>query len=185
MQKTRFYQLNKPQLSDFANIEEAINPSMDIIDTKLKELSDDKVSVNGGAIADVTMPPGWLEPVAIADLNQIEAKRTIKSILSALVGGLKCLQDYFKKVRVVQLRASAFGSTVPYTARIEVVGLKASDTPIISHKLQDNLTDIGTIKACWKAYSCIDKIEIYDGYILVKSFRKKPVQDVWLMVKGG
>lgn len=185
MQKTRFYQLNKPQLSDFANIEEAINPSMDIIDTKLKELSDDKVSVNDGAIADVTMPPGWLESTAISDLNQIEAKRTIKSILSAIVGGLKYLQDYFKKVRVVQLKASAFGSTVPYTARIEVTGLKASDTPIISHKLQDNLTDIGTIKACWKAYSCIDKIEIYDGYILVKSFRKKPVQDVWLMVKGG
>ena len=31
MQKTRFFQLNKPQLSDFANIEEAINPSMDYI----------------------------------------------------------------------------------------------------------------------------------------------------------
>lgn len=63
MQKTRFYQLNKPQLSDFANIEEAINPSMDIIDTKLKELSDDKVSVNGGAIADVTMPLAGLSPL--------------------------------------------------------------------------------------------------------------------------
>nr|DAX63326.1 MAG TPA: hypothetical protein [Caudoviricetes sp.] len=185
MQKTRHFQLNKPQLSDFANIEEAINPSMDIIDAKLKELSDEKINANDGAIANVTMPPAWIETAAISDLNQIEAKRTIKSILSAIVGGLKYLQDYFKKVRVVQLKASAFGSTVPYTARIEVTGLKASDTPIISHKLQDNLTDIGTIKACWKAYSCIDKIEIYDGYILVKSFRKKPVQDVWLMVKGG
>lgn len=185
MQKTRHFQLNKPQLSDFANIEEAISPSMDIIDTKLKELSDGKVNANDGAIANVTMPPAWIEATTVSDLNQIEAKRSIKSILSALVGGLRYIQDYFKKVRVIQLRASTFSSTAPYTARIDVAGLKASDTPIISHKLQDNLTDIGTIKACWKAYSCIDKIETYDGYMLVKSFRKKPIQDIWLSVKGG
>ena len=185
MQKTRFYQLNKPQLSDFANIEEAINPSMDIIDAKLKELSDEKVSINNGAIADIELPAAWLESTVISDLNQIEAKRSIKSILSALVGGLRYMQDYFKKVRVVQLRASAFSSTAPYTARIEVAGLKASDTPIVSHKLQDNLTDIGTIKACWKSYSCIDKIETDDGGILIKCFRKKPQQDIWLMAKGG
>ena len=185
MQKTRHFQLNKPQLSDFANIEEAINPSMDIIDAKLKELSDEKINANDGAIANVTMPPAWIETAAISDLNQIEAKRSIKSILTALVGGLRYLQDYFKKVRVVQLRASAFSSTAPYVARIEVAGLKASDTPVVSHKLQDGVTDAGAIKGAWKSYSCIDKIEIYDGYMLVKSFRKKPMQDVWLMVKGS
>lgn len=185
MQKTKYFQLNKPQLSDFANIEEAINPSMDTIDTKLKELSDGKVNANDGTIANINMPAAWIEPATITDLNQIEAKRSIKSIFSALVAGLKYLQDYFKKVRVVQLRASTFSNTAPYTARIEVAGLKASDTPIISHKLQDNLTDIGTIKACWKSYSCIDKIETYDGYMLVKSFRKKPIQDIWLAIKGG
>ena len=155
MQKTRHFQLNKPQLSDFANIEEAINPSMDIIDAKLKELSDEKINANDGAIANVTMPPAWIETAAISDLNQIE------------------------------LRASAFSSTAPYVARIEVAGLKASDTPVVSHKLQDGVTDAGAIKGAWKSYSCIDKIEIYDGYMLVKSFRKKPMQDVWLMVKGG
>ena len=185
MQKTKYFQLNKPQLSDFANIEEAINPSMDIIDTKLKELSDGKVNANDGAIANINMPAAWIEATTVSDLSQIEAKRSIKSILSALVGGLKYLQDYFKKVRVVQLRASAFSSTVPYTARIDVTGLKANDAPIVSHKLQDGLTDAGVIKGAWKAYSCIDKVETYDGYILVKSFRKKPIQDIWLAVKGG
>lgn len=185
MQKTRHFQLNKPQLSDFANIEEAINPSMDIIDAKLKELYDGKVNANDGAIANVTMPAAWIESVAISDLNQIEAKRSIKSILSALVGGLKYLQDYFKKTRVVQLRANAFSNTAPYTARIDIAGLKASDIPIVSHKLLDGVTDAGVIKGAWKAYSCIDKVETYDGYMLVKSFRKKPIQDIWLAVKGG
>ena len=185
MLKTRFFQLNKPQLLDFANIEEAISPSMDIIDSKLKELSDSKISSTDGAIADVNLPAAWAESMTISDLNQIEAKRSIKGILSALVGGLKYLQDYLKKVRVVQLRANAFSNTAPYTARVEVAGLKASDTPIVSHKLQDGVTDVGAIKGAWKAYSCIDKIEIYDGYMLVKSFRKKPIQDIWLAVKGG
>ena len=134
MQKTKFYQLNKPQLSDFANIEDAINPSMDIIDAKLKELSDGKVNA---------------------------------------------------KTKIVQLSAGAFSGKNPYSARVEVEGLKASDTPIVGHKLQDGLTDAGVIKAAWKAYSCIDKIETYDGYMLVKCFRKQPMQDIWLAVKGG
>ena len=185
MQKTKYFQLNKPQLSDFANIEEAINPSMDIIDAKLKELSDGKIDANSGAIADINMPPAWVEQMAISDLNQIEAKRSIKGILSALIAGLRYVHNYFKLTKVVQLRANMFNGTAPYVARIDITGIKAGDTPIISHKLQDGLTDISTIKACWKAYSCIDKIETYDGYMLVKCFRKKPQQDIWLMAKGG
>jgi len=185
MQKTRYFQLNKPQLSDFANIEEAINPSMDIIDAKLKELSDGKVSANDGAIANVTMPPAWIEATTVSDLNQIEAKRSIKGILSAMIAGLKYLQDYFKTTKVVWLRVNTFGGTAPYTARIDVTGLKADDTPVIGHKILDGITDAGVIKGAWKSYSCIDKIEIYDGYMLVKCFRKKPTQDILLAVKGG
>lgn len=185
MQKTRFYQLNKPQLSDFANIEEAINPSMDIIDSKLKELSDGKVDANSGAIADVNLPPAWVEQVAISDLNQIEAKRSIKGILSALIAGLKFVHAFFKQTRTIKVTAASFSNTAPYTLRVAVSGMKATDTPVISHFLPSNITDIGVIKASWKAYSCIDKIETYDGGIIIKCFRKKPQQDIWLMAKGG
>ena len=185
MQKTRFFQLNKPQLSDFANIEEAINPSMDIIDAKLKELSDGKVSANDGAIADVNLPAAWAESVTISDLNQIEAKRSIKGILSALIAGLKFVHTFFKQVRTIKVTAVGFSNTAPYTLYIPVSGMRATDTPIISHFLPSNITDAGAIKASWKAYSCIDKIETNDGGILVKCFRKKPQQDIWLMAKGG
>lgn len=185
MQKTTNYQLNKPQMTDFANIEEAINPSMDIIDAKLKELEDGKINSNDGTIADINLPAAWVESTTISDLNQIETKRSIKGVLSALVAGLKYLQEYFKKTRIVQLKSNTFSATAPYTARIDIVGLKASDTPIVSHKLKDGLIDSGAIKSAWKAYSCIDKVEIYDDYVLVKCFRKKPVQDILLMVKGG
>lgn len=185
MQKTRFYQLNKPQLSDFANIEEAINPSMDIIDSKLKELSDSKISSTDGAIADVNLPAAWAESVTISDLNQIEAKRSIKGILSALIAGLKFVHTFFKQTRTIKVSAAGFSNTAPYTLRVVVSGMKATDTPVISHFLPSNITDVGVIKASWKAYSCIDKIETDDGGILIKCFRKKPTQDIWLMVKGG
>lgn len=185
MQKTRFYQLNKPQLSDFANIEEAINPSMDVIDSKLKELSDGKVDANSGAIADVNLPPAWVEQTTISDLNQIEAKRSIKGILSALIGGLKFVHAFFKQTRTIKVTAASFSNAAPYTLRIPVSGMKATDTPVISHFLPSNITDVGVIKASWKAYSCIDKIETDDGGILIKCFRKKPIQDIWLAMKGG
>ena len=185
MQKTRYFQLNKPQLSDFANIEEAINPSMDIIDAKLKELSDEKVSNNNGAIADIELPAAWIEETTISDLNQIGAKKSIKGIFSALVAGLKYVHGYFKSRKVVQVKANGFSGIAPYSLRVDVAGLKMNDTPIISHKLQDGLTDAGIIKAAWKSYSCIDRIEVYDGYMIVKCYRKKPQQDIWLAVKGG
>ena len=57
MQKTKYFKLNKPQLSDFANIEEAINPSMDIIDTKLKELEDEILNLQAGESKTVLISP--------------------------------------------------------------------------------------------------------------------------------
>lgn len=185
MQKTRHFQLNKPQLSDFANIEEAINPSMDIIDAKLKELSDSKISSTDGAIADVNLPAAWVEDVDITDINQIGSKRSIKSIFSAMIGGLKFVLKYFKNTRTVWMRVAGFSANAPYVLRIDVPGIKATDTPIISHHLLDGVTDSGVVKGAWKSYSCIDKIEVYDGYILVKCFRKKPMQDIILAIKGG
>ena len=185
MQKTINYQLNKPQLSDFANIEEAINPSMDIIDTKLKELTDGKINSNDGAIADINMPAAWIEETTISDLSQIGAKRSIKGIFSALVAGLRYVHGYFKSTKVVQVKVNGFSGIAPYSLRVNVTGLKANDTPIISHKLQDGLTDAGIIKAAWKSYGCIDRVEVYDGYMIVTCYRKKPQQDIWLAVKGG
>ena len=185
MRKTQYFKLLKPEMSDFANIEDTLNPSMDIIDTKLKELEDEKINSGDGAIANVNLPVAWIESVEITDLNQIEAKRSIKSIFSALVAGLRYVHGYFKSTKVVQVKANGFSRTVPYSLRVDIASMTAGDTPIISHKLQDSLTDAGMIKGAWKSYGCIDKIETFDGYMIVKCYRKKPQQDIWLAVKGG
>lgn len=88
-------------------------------------------------------------------------------------------------VKIAEVKVADFTPAAPYTLRINVAGLKSEDTPIISHKLLDGVTDAGVIKGAWKAYSCIDKVEIFDGYMIVKCFRKKPQQNIFLTVKGG
>ena len=93
------------------------------------------------------------------------------------------MHTFFKQTRTIKVTAASFSNTAPYTLRVAVSGMKATDTPVISHFLPSNVTDIGVIKASWKAYSCIDKIETYDDGILIKCFRKKPQQDIWLMAK--
>ena len=87
--------------------------------------------------------------------------------------------------RQIQVTASKFTTQGPYTQRIDIAGIKSTDVPEISLLIPDGVTDSARVKAIKKAWSCIDKIETYDGYMLAKCFRKKPQQDIWLAVKGG
>ena len=101
--------------------------------------------------------------------------------------GLKNIENKInqklKKVTVVEARVTVWEGTTIFKQRINIPGIKATDTPIISHKLEDNMTDATTIKARWKAYSCLDKIVVYDGYIELICYRKKPQRSFYLAVK--
>ena len=88
------------------------------------------------------------------------------------------------KSMVVNVTTDRWSGSAPFTQRIEVQGIKSTDTPIISHWILDGVTDANTIKGAWKAYSCIDRIDTYDGYIIVTCFRKKPIQSFFLAIKG-
>ena len=94
--------------------------------------------------------------------------------------GLKNIENRInqklKKVTVVEARVTAWEGTTIFKQRINIPGIKASDTPIVSHKIEDNMTDATTIKARWKAYSCLDKVVVYDGYIELLCYRKKPLK---------
>lgn len=74
------------------------------------------------------------------------------------------------------------GSSI-FKQRIDIPNIKVNDTPIVSHKIEDNMTDASTIKAMWKAYSCLDKVVVYDGYIELICYRKKPNRSFYLAVK--
>lgn len=101
--------------------------------------------------------------------------------------GLKNIENRInqklKKVTVVEARVTAWEGTTIFKQRINIPGIKDTDTPIISHKIEDNMTDATTIKARWKAYSCLDKVVVYDGYIELICYRKKPLRSFYLAVK--
>ena len=84
---------------------------------------------------------------------------------------------------IVEALATKWEGSSIFKQRINITGIKATDTPIISHKLEDNMSDATTIKARWKAYSCLDKVVVYDGYIELICYRKKPLRSFYLAVK--
>lgn len=84
---------------------------------------------------------------------------------------------------IVEALATKWEGSSIFKQRINIPGIKGTDTPIVSHKTEDNMTDATTIKARWKAYSCLDKVVVYDGYIELICYRKKPQRSFYLAVK--
>ena len=84
----------------------------------------------------------------------------------------------------IQVQASKFSTQGPYTQRIDVEGIKSTDVPEISLLIPDGVTDSARVKAIKKAWSCVDRIDTYDGYIVISCFVKKPETDILLLMKG-
>lgn len=142
-------------------------------------------------ITNTTLSEKWNVGEEITDLGQIDSKRSIKDILTALLGGVKYVFGYFKKTVVVEATLSGWTTTTNaskqemHVQRINVAGIKAGDTPIVSHSLESSVSDPVLVKERWKAYSCLDKVLVYDGYVELICYRKKPKRNFFLAVKGG
>ena len=101
--------------------------------------------------------------------------------------GLKNIENKInqklKKVTIVGVPVEGWEGTIIFKQRLNIADIKSSDTPIIGHKLEDGISDAAIIKERWKAYSCLDKVVVYDGYIELICFRKKPQRSFYLAVK--
>ena len=84
----------------------------------------------------------------------------------------------------IQVQASRFSAQGPYAQRIDVTGIKSTDVPEISLLIPDGVTDSTRVKAIKKAWSCVDRIDTYDGYIVISCFVKRPETDILLLIKG-
>lgn len=94
------------------------------------------------------------------------------------------LDKAVSSTRQIQVTASRFSAQGPYTQRIDVAGIKSTDIPEISLLIPDGITDSTRVKAIKKAWSCVDRIDTYDGYIVISCFVKKPETDILLLMKG-
>lgn len=101
--------------------------------------------------------------------------------------GLKNIENRInqklKKVTVVEVPVGGWEGTTIFKQRINIPGIKSSDVPIVGHSISDSISDSATIKGLWKAYSCLDKVAVYDGYIELLCYRKKPQRSFYLAVK--
>ena len=84
---------------------------------------------------------------------------------------------------IVEAIATKWEGSSIFKQIINIPNIKPSDTPIVSHKIEDGVSDVATIKGLWKAYSCLDKVIAYDGYIELICYRKKPQRSFYLAVK--
>lgn len=84
---------------------------------------------------------------------------------------------------IVEAIATKWEGSSIFKQIINIPNIKSSDTPIVSHKIEDGVSDVVTIKGLWKAYSCLDKVAVYDGYIELICYRKKPNRSFYLAVK--
>lgn len=72
------------------------------------------------------------------------------------------------------------GTTAPYTQRIYVDGIYATDNPIIGIIESDSLTSAMEQKDSW---GCVSRIKCEDGFITVYCYESKPLVDIDIQIK--
>ena len=118
--------------------------------------------------------------------------RDIKNQLSTDAAGnlqnqlnaLKLLISNDDNIVVVSVPANQFSNSLPYKARINVQGIKPTDVPEVTQNLPSNITDKATVSKMLKSVSMIDRVVTGDGFIDIFCYRKKPVTDFYLNLKG-
>ena len=86
--------------------------------------------------------------------------------------------------KLYTVRGENWSNTAPYTQRVEASGMKATDIPIISVIIAEWQRDPVDIKNSKKAFSYVDLIETFDGYMVLTAFNKKPEWGFNILVKG-
>lgn len=88
-----------------------------------------------------------------------------------------------RNVRTVTLSASGWSSSAPYTQQVNVPGITADDTPIVSMHLSGTPT-AANVKAMAKAYAMIDRAVTNNGSMTFYCYNKKPAVDITAAIKG-
>lgn len=88
-----------------------------------------------------------------------------------------------RETRIIVLPSSGWSASAPYTQTVQVSGVTAEDTPIIS-LYHPAGTTYEEEKAAKKAYSCISWVDTGPGTITATCLGKKPAAKIQLILKG-
>lgn len=159
-----------------------------VVNTSAVERTDKRVRIElvFSNISNVTVSHPSVLYVSYEDLdNKVNTLKTkAYEDFEKKAGNLQEQISRSNNTRNIQVRASNFTTQGPYTQRIDIAGIKSTDVPEISLLIPDGVTDSARVKAIKKAWSCVDRIDTYDGYIVISCFVKKPEANILLLIKG-
>lgn len=115
-----------------------------------------------------------------ADINATNT--AINSNTEGLAKAEKAIEELQDKV-VVNLPASGWSGTAPYTQTIPLPRIKSTDNPIPGMLYPDNLTEDKKAQID-KSSNMITEIETLDGLLKVICQFKRPTADLILALKG-
>lgn len=119
------------------------------------------------------------------DPNKEESKTTAYSSgkVDEIIDNVVAMINETINFRTVNLQASKWSGSSPFTQTVALKDITGADSPIISLYLT-NSDNASTVKAKSKAYGYIDRATTADGSITFYCYQKKPAVDFAVAVKG-
>lgn len=95
----------------------------------------------------------------------------------------KSVQEQHEQPVEVRLLASGWSSAAPYSQKVAIMGIRASDNPVVSSCTPKNL-DAAAVKLSRKMARMITDGETEDGYVTFYCGEKKPTEDFRVYLRG-
>lgn len=128
-----------------------------------------------------------VEGDAYAKVNHThDIKDLVSGVLPVELGGTGTAspeESDLAKVRTVKIPADGWTYSEPYTQTVNVDGVTASQSPVISCGMPEEVT-AENVKAMKKAFGMIDRGVTGDGIITFFCYNKRPQKDIIVLVKG-
>lgn len=99
------------------------------------------------------------------------------------ISGFVANGEFFDTWAEVELKASGWSSTYPWTQSVDIATMTADKEPLYKMAIPDNVTESqgADLK---DAYGCIDDVKTTDTGIIVKCIGDKPTMDMSLRLRG-
>lgn len=138
------------------------------------------------AFCDVKNPPVYTAEIRKWDRDTLADGQEMAVEIEQLFNNTfynKTVLEQHEQLIEVNVPASGWSDTAPYSQRVAVAGLKATDNPVLSSCTPKNL-DAAAVKIRRKMAGMITDGETEAGYVTLYCGEKKPMEDFSVYLRG-
>ena len=138
------------------------------------------------AFCDVKNPPEYTAEIRKWDRDTLADGQEMAVEIEQLFNNTfynKMVQEQHEQLIEVSIPASGWSDTAPYSQRVAVAGLIATDNPVLSPCTPKNL-DAAAVKLGRKMTGMITDGETEDGYVTFYCGEKRPMVDFSIYLRG-